>query len=190
MESDIYRDSIVRDYQEKIHPRNISRKIYLCYPTAVFRNNYDLEYKIKNKIANFLNMPYMTIQIVGSAKIGFSLIREGEFSSTESDLDVAVINSDLFIKLVNYAYTETEGYRKRSFLNGTCFQQFVNSLKNGFINPYNLPIGNVRQEWMTFFNELSKDYISIFKNINCGVYLSELLFEEKQGIAINKYCRR
>ncbi len=49
---------------------DISRKIYLGYPTNVFIDNEEVEFEIRNTIADYFKLPFTSIQVAGSAKTG------------------------------------------------------------------------------------------------------------------------
>lgn len=57
----------------------------------------------------------------------------------------------------------------------------------GYINPYYLPDGDMKDTWLQFFEELSENYSKRFKDVTGAVYTSQYLFEMKQFIAIEKY---
>jgi hypothetical protein len=66
-------------------------------------------------------------------------------------------------------------------------KKFHDKLALGFINPYNLPYGDFRENWIHFFNELSTHYYDDFKKISGGIYATQYLFEMKQYRAIERY---
>lgn len=184
----IYNEAI-REGLKKGEPiEQISRKLYLSYPTKVFIDNEEVEFQILNTISNFFNVPFPSVQVVGSAKTGFSYVNKREFLIQESDLDIAVISSKLFRNCLDYVYQITDGYTNlTNFDRPDDIQKFYFNLKLGFINPYNLPIGNFRSDWIGFFNNLSTHYYDYFKKISGGIYATQYLFEMKQYRAINNY---
>lgn len=166
----------------------ISRKIYLSFPTKAFIGYEDIEFEILNKIASHLDVPFPSIQVVGSAKTGYSYINKRDFTPSKSDLDIAVISSKLFKFCLDYTYKETNGYAVfTNFERPDDPEKFYGNIFLGFINPYNLPYGNFRQEWIGFFNELSTHYYDYFRQISGGIYATQYLFEMKQARAIENY---
>lgn len=168
----------------------ISRKIYLGYPTAVFKDKEDIEFEIRNEIAVNFDIPFTSVQIVGSAKTGYSFPNKREFKEGESDLDVAIISSRLFINFLDYAYKDTDGYSDLTrFYKNDNYAHLMETVSIGYINPIDLPRGELKTQWFTFFRKLSESYIDFFKNINGGVYATQYLFEMKQYQAIEKYLK-
>jgi len=106
----VHKEAIESDIKSGVSLNIISRKIFLSYPTAIFHENYDVEFEIKDRIAETFKIPFTSIHIVGSAKTGYSFWKNREFLEKESDLDIAIISSQLFTKMLDYAYTITKGY--------------------------------------------------------------------------------
>ena len=186
----MYQEEILSDHKKKIKSDIISRKLYLSYPSAVFQDRFELEFDIKNKISIKFDIPFTSVQIVGSAKTGYSYWNDRNFEEKKSDLDIAVIDSRLFTRMLDYAYYLTDGYTDNSsFFDKEHELSFIDQIKYGFINPYFLPKGGLRTEWLNFYRGLSTNYFYLFKNINGGVYASECLFEMKQSIALDKWIR-
>lgn len=175
-----------RDIHEPVE--RTSRKIYLSYPTSVFINNEDIEFEILNAIADHFNIPFLSIQVVGSAKTGYSYENKREFVPKVSDLDIAIISKKLFNDGLDYAFRQTDGYT-----NNTVFdlpedpEKFQYNLLRGYINPLNLPYGDFRRNWLNFFNSLSTQYYNYFKKITGSMYATQYLFEMKQYRAIENY---
>lgn len=167
----------------------LSRKIYLSYPTAIFNNYKEIEFEILNSIANKFDIPFNSIQIIGSAKTGSSYISNEKFVKGKSDLDVAIINQSLFTKYLKYAYEQTKGYSDLStFHNMRSCKAFKEGIVKGYLNPYYLPAGDLKDEWFNYFKtHLSSEYLDCFKNINAGIYTSMFFFESKQAKTIEYY---
>ena len=66
--------------------------VFLSYQTKIFRDNEDLEYLIKNEIKKHLKIPFLSIQVTGSSKTGFSFFKKTKFTDGKSDLDISIIN--------------------------------------------------------------------------------------------------
>ena len=170
--------------------REIARKIYLSYPTHVFVDSEDDEFEIKNSIAIRFNVPFSSIQIVGSSKTGISLIKSSLFKAGKSDLDIAIISLPLFNKIMEMSYEISSGYTDNTkfpiYRRYCTDKQFKNGLLKGFINPFFMPNCEFKTKWLEFFNLLSNRF-ELFKNINAGIYASETFFEFKQEECINQY---
>lgn len=171
--------------------REISRKIYLSYNTEIFKENQDAEFYIKNEISKAFEIPFSSIEIVGSSKTGFSFFKDTKFVPGKSDLDIAVVSLPLFNKFSEIAHDTTKGYTDLSvfpFYKGQrTDKQFIQGISRGYINPFFMPNSTFKNTWLDFFNQISNKYFELFKNINGGVYASEYFFEYKQIECIEKY---
>lgn len=196
MASDMHTDfinSLKRDLENNQDNYDLARKIFLSYKTAVFKNDEELEYKIKNSIQSRLKTPFSSIQVTGSSKTGFSFFNRTLFTDGESDLDISIINLDLYNNFLESAHKETKGFTdltKFGFYNEHRTDgQFLNNLKKGFINPFFMPVCPLRTSWLGFFREISNKYTNKFKSINGAIYSSEYFFERKQAECIEEFER-
>jgi hypothetical protein len=174
----------------------IVRRIYLSYPTAVFRDYEDNEFEILNEIASFFKIPFTSVQIVGSAKTGYSLVNDRPFIEKKSDCDIAIIDFGLYINLIEYAHRQTKGfsdytkYDQRTYWLANGFSKSDKLKKDicqGYINPYYLPNGDLKESWLRFFEKMSEKYSDKFRTIDGAAYASQYLFEMKQCGAIDKF---
>lgn len=170
----------------------IARKIYLTYPTNAFVGNEEREFVIINKISEFFKIPIMNIQVTGSSKTGRSFHKKTTFNSTSSDLDVAIIDRDMFQKYSEWAFRITNGYMDLTkFTNGKQdnFRQFCSNIARGIFRPDLMPSGTERASWFKFFADLSRENLDLFKSINGCIYFSQTFFEFKQIYNINEYLQ-
>jgi hypothetical protein len=163
-----------------------SRKIYLSYPTAVFVDEPDLEFEIKNQIADFFNVGIHCVQFTGSAKTGWSFHSEKEFEKGESDLDAAIISSENFIKYISIISSETNKYTNlsgfRRNLQGVSHADLLRDgiARHSLINLKYLPNGETRQRISKFFNRMTREYNELFREISVVIYATASCFENKQ----------
>jgi hypothetical protein len=183
----IYNKAILDGITNQTSVDMITRKIYLSYPTAVFKDKEDIEFEILNKIANYFRIPFMSVQVVGSAKTGYSYVKRTDFKKGESDLDIAIISHELFTCFLDYTCERTKGYDDFTVCNPGDFNSLKENFTRGYINPTILPRGKLKDDWLYFFRNLSREYIDFFKSINGGVYATQYLFEMKQYKAIKAY---
>jgi len=171
----------------------IARKIFLSYSTEIFNGDEDTEFYIKDRIARQFDVPFSSIEIVGSSKTGFSFFKDSKFRPGVSDLDIAVISLPLFVYFSEVSHFVTNGFSDlslfTSYRNQRTDRQFVKGLSNGYINPYFMPNCDVKKQWLDFFNSLSNNYFKLFKNINGGIYSSEYYFEFKQEQCIYEFVK-
>jgi hypothetical protein len=177
----------------KSDPRILARKIYLSYTTFVFENDEEIAFQIRNAIRNKFNIPFTCIKVCGSSQTGISFFKNRKFIKGESDLDVAIIDLNLFNKYSELSHQVTKGYSDLSSFSNTNGARhdtrFLSSLNRGFFNPFFMPQCKQKTEWHQFFTSLSNFYVDIFKNINAGIYASEYFFETKQEECINEYIK-
>ena len=103
------------------------------------------------------------------------------------------MDSVLFRRYAEIVYSQTRGYTdltqfpvKEGQSSARDFQLY---LCRGYFRPDLMPYGIVKQEWFTFFSDLSKSFSTLFKNINAGIFMSQVFFEGKQISTIRRYRR-
>lgn len=94
----------------------IAREMYLHANTFVF-DHYDC-FSIINEVSEYFQIPFHDVHIAGSSKMGKSYYKKKDFSPGDSDLDIAIINNDLFTK-----YTEDINKLTNGFQNLTSFEE-------------------------------------------------------------------
>lgn len=169
----------------------IVRKVFLAYPTKAFVGEEERQYLILNEISVFFGVPIMSVQVAGSAKIGTSFHKRRDFDPGNSDLDIAIIDINLFQKYMEKIYTETKGYSDGTGFSMRDGQSVVDEYKTyltkGIFRADLMPSGETRKQWNQFFGQLSGRHGDLFKSINAAIYLSQAFFEGKQRSAIKSY---
>lgn len=190
----MYNNGMHAGISQKLSDNEIARKIFLSYPTDVFKDKLDMEFDIRNRISERFDIPITSIQVSGSAKTGYSYHKEKNFELGISDLDVSIINEKLFLQYMRIAYRTTKGYcdlskfsSSKGLSGGEIQKSFIQYIGKGLLRPDLLPNCREKEEWFKFFNELSQDYFKIFKNINAGIYCTEFFYEHKQADVIRKF---
>ena len=159
----------------------------------------DDEYFIKKDLSNSLNIHPNNILIVGSAKLGFSIKPEknrldykfNKFrfeeidSKKESDIDIAIIDSNLFEEKLQKLYHYLIGFsdsKINEFFNNCsekrispCFYGFSRYILMGWLRPDQMPIGfNLFED----IEEIQSKYRKRYNiKINVGIYKSWFYFE-------------
>lgn len=169
---------------------DIIGQVYLSMPTYAFEKCYEKQYTIMKKISETLNVPYYNVQVTGSAKIGVSLHKNKSFSAASSDLDIAIIDKDLFIKTSETIFKETNALsRSDLFAKYTDtktnrevnkHEEYKRNLLKGIILDNCMPIGPTKRMWVKIFEDLSDEYRKDFKSISGAIYLSQYYFIHKQ----------
>lgn len=188
-----YINVLKQDISNHKSHNDISKKIFLSYKTAVFKDDQETEYKIKSSIEDRLKTPFSSIQVTGSSKTGFSFFNRTLFTLGLSDLDVSIINLHLYNDYLEAAHKATKGFTdltKFPLINGErTDKQFLKNLQKGFINPFFMPNSQEKKAWLGFFRELSNRYTDKFSSINGAIYSSEYFFEQKQVECIEEFER-
>jgi hypothetical protein len=128
---------------------------------------------------------------VGSAKTGRSFHQNRDFQPKFSDLDIAIIDSSLFNKYMEFVFTKTKRYTDKTgfrIINGTsALEVYLQYLSKGIFRPDFMPTSPKRAEWNNYFGTLSRRHDDLFKSINAVVYLNHVYFESKQRSSISNY---
>jgi hypothetical protein len=191
-----HRKNLAENRTSRTTSREMARKLYLSYPTCVLAEDPETEYSIRNRFALLYNIPLASVQIIGSAKTGFSLIKNSEFQPQTSDLDVAIIDPRIFQQFWEDAYETSRGFEATRFqdplkdgalLVGGGQKRFIAYLQRGIIAPDFLPSGNLRQRLIADSERISSNYRAYFGKISAFFYASEIFFQSKQQDAIETH---
>ncbi|MCG8208375.1 hypothetical protein [Tenacibaculum finnmarkense] len=188
----MYEEGIELGLDKKHRNEIIARKIYLSFPTNVFVGKEELQFEITNSIANQFKVPLTAIQIVGSAKTGYSYHKNKEFQPGESDLDISIVSKDLFTNYAETVLVETKGFKDLSSFarnrdGKSNFDSYKTYINKGIFRPDLMPSCDAKNKWFNFFNKLSEKHFELFGSINAGIYLSQKFFEFKQADNIEFY---
>lgn len=171
----------------------IARRIYFLSPTAAFAKEPDRELQVYLNVSEFFDIPFNSIQVVGSAKTGISLVKSTPFTAEGSDIDIAVVDQSLFMYYVEKAFTISEGYVRNDLFPKSkddgkpTTSRFKECLSKGIFRPDLMPYCPERAEWMSFFSKLSSSHREFCSGMSAALYASSVFFEWKQKIAIDKF---
>lgn len=183
-----------------IHSRANSRAVerVFCFDECfVFKENRDQGFEILQSIAEHFKVPLRSVHVVGSAQLGYSFMKDRDFVAGDSDLDIAIVHSKMFLEYHELCYKITNKYR-----NLTVFPRhgnlepsevatlFRENLAKGYFRPDYMPLSDERREWLQFFERLGDAYVDKFKKITCGIYLSQMFFTSKQEEVIGKIMEK
>lgn len=172
--------------------KNIAAQLYLVNPSTVFFENdefRDVLYSIYSQISIKFSIPMTCIFLTGSAHIGFSLMKGHDFSSKTSDLDIAIVNPELFVKILTSILEETDSYN-RGFLfkNNDTIKNYNEKLIRGVLHPLYFPNKiHFTRDWNRFFRNLTRENQKFFNKITACIYLSEGCFRISQEDSLRKY---
>lgn len=177
----------------KFADREIARRLIFFDPCHVFKADPLRGFEIVNEISKNFHVPLTSVRIVGSAQFGYSYFSQRDFTARISDLDIAIVSSDLFQKYSALCYWATERYtnlvrfppsRKEGVDVPTQFREL---LSTGYFRPDLMPYCSHREQWFKFFDQISNKHTDLFKNINGGVFLSEALLEMRNTNLVSAY---
>lgn len=185
-----YFEKIIDEYLENQDFEGLIKDVFLLYlPSKI---EHKILFKILESIHKEYKIPFRDIKIIGSSHLGFSLCKTSKTNPTElkkfnenSDIDVAIINQDLFYNLFNETITISNRFSDLTkFYKKEHVQIFKENILKGYIRPDTIPNSELKNKWHRFFKELS---IEINKKISAAVYLNEKTFYFKLKEAIDKY---
>lgn len=180
-------ESIEKGLNEARPHVEIVRKVYLTYPTVALIGDEERQFEILNEISDFFSIPINNIHVAGSAKTGMSFHKNTPFEAKISDLDIAIIDPDLFRYYSEYVFKHTKGFKNRTGFSPGNFNQYTEYISKGIFRPDLMPSGVKKAEWFAFFGKLSNKHNDLFETINAGIYMSQLYFEYKQISIIKDY---
>jgi hypothetical protein len=192
-----YRVNLEKNRLEKTSSGEMARKLFLSYPTCVFIDDHEVEFSIRDRVRRLYQIPLSSVQIIGSAKTGFSLVKKTEFKKGASDLDLAIIDPAMFAKIWEEAHQISNGFEATKFndlpnaegeiLIGSGQKRFLQYIQRGIIAPDFLPQGELRRNILANFARVTQSYRDNFSKISAFFYFSEYFFQVKQTEAIDKH---
>ena len=154
----------------------------------VHRDYRDSIYEIYEEISRQLAVPVRSVMVTGSAFTGLSY-REGQpFRPGESDLDVAVVDRDLFRELLLCASRATRYFRDQtSFRPASGYRTGTDTFKNfrsyafnrGIIRPDLMPMCAAKDQIDDLCQRLTNQYASLFSHVSIAIYGDEEYFVAK-----------
>lgn len=166
--------------------QDFARKEILHGTPFVFSGREAEYYEFRKRIAAHFEIGFHEIFITGSGKLGFSPHKRTEFSF-DSDIDVAIVSSDLFYQMME----KIRGYQMqlREFRVAVSkteinkYHRFLEYVALGWFRPDLLPnsfdISDIRESWFYFFTSISdgRSEVGNYK-VNAGVFKSYRHLEE------------
>lgn len=176
------------------HPSVVVQKYLIdgsTYFFDTFFSGKDEEFNFKKDLAISLGVHIREIAIIGSGKLGFSIKPDEsnlafypfkEFDNDfklnsknkKSDLDIAIISSELFEKQLLSIYNHTDSYRSQTY-QGSSKKSFAFYVLKGWLNLEFIPRDYVISPNVQKFEEKYKSKYD--REINIGVYKTWFYFE-------------
>lgn len=153
----------------------------------------DILDRFKEIVSQNFHISFHSLQLVGSAKTGFSLspkkilmpFHDESDTQKASDIDIAIISENLY----QYYWDKMRQTKKIHYYK-TFYQRLAISIFRGYINDKVLmEISPIRKEWLSVvspINKLLQDELRIVHPITYRIYRSWEDLEEYQIIGIEK----
>lgn len=159
----------------------IVRKTLTSQDPYIFTN--DVYYDLKEQISNQFKVHPSVILMVGSGKLGFSLAKDKRyrFFCNESDIDMAIISSELFDKVWQLLAEYRGDWPEK--------KEFQRYLFQGWIRPDKLPQSGefpFTAGWWDFFMRLTSSGKYGECKITAGLYKSWFFIEKYQSIRVRE----
>ena len=168
-----------KEYEDYLR---VVRKYIIHGTPYVFENNESEYYEFRSIIAKKWNIGFHEVFILGSGKLGYSYHKNSTFS-LESDIDVAIVNEQLFedfyMRIRDFQYLKQKGLVSLTQYEEKNYNLFLQYMIKGWMRPDKLPVqisGRLsKDEWFSFFKSISynnnpagnyKISAGLFKNFN------------------------
>ncbi|WP_455544461.1 hypothetical protein [Intestinibacter sp.] len=175
-----------------IDNREFYNKLFFTYPSACLE--FENISEIVNRVAMEFKVPYHDIKIIGSSHLGFSLVKPLKentikfFNSDNSDIDIAIINKELFLHIFSLTmktsnfYNDLTGFKDRN-----SFNYYKKNVISGFIRPDTIGDKKFRSKWLRFFDDISEEYNI---KISAAIYLDEECLHNRLENSFKIYIER
>lgn len=180
------------EFKEELINKNITDEEivnrYIAFGVPyIFSNDEQLYYDLKKEIANFFTVKNLnSIIVVGSAKLGFSIAPHKKWRDIhdESDIDVAIIDEDLFESYWEKLFEFNINIKSRSEEEQERYDAFLSYFFRGWLRPDLFPFDyKGKNEWFDFFYKISyKKYDK--RKVNAAIYKNEYFFNQYHKSAI------
>lgn len=178
------RNNLLDAAKSGLSPIELAERYCLIGPSFVSSMYEEPMIQIIKEAAEFFSVSPRSMQLCGSAKLGFSLIKKTTFSPGGSDLDIAILDSTCFCRYLEIVAMETNDLQDTTlFTDSDAIRRYKSLLTRGIIRSEILPSIKAKAEWDRFFNDLSIRYSNIFSKISAALYLSDRSFIRKQASA-------
>ena len=149
--------------------------------------NSDLYFDLRSEVAEHFGLHPNEVLVVGSAKLGFSIVPEKRFRPfrrNKSDIDVALISSELFDQVSEdiYRYKQKAG-------DWTKYREYTDHLFQGWIRPDKFPRSPVfrfGKKWWDFFLAMTENLRYGDYKIRGALYKSYFFIENYQSECVQQ----
>lgn len=144
----------------------------------------DKYFDLRSEIADHFQLNPNEVLVVGSAKLGFSIVPSKRYRlfHDESDIDVVLVSSRLFDEIWEavFNYSHEGGYWRK-------YKEFTESLFQGWIRPDKFPRSDIfkaGKDWWNFFQGVTNSGVYGNYKIAGALYKSWFFLENYQKICV------
>jgi hypothetical protein len=166
------------------------RRVYCDQRSFELPEKHRVEFEIKEKVADYYGIDFNSVLICGSAHLGFSPVKETIFEIGYSDIDIAIVDCNLFQLIWSRIIEDTHSFTYQHLFppgpkrcSGAEFMQTMIA-KRGLIHGHILPYTASFDTHRELTAELTKSYSKYFSKVSFGFYMNEIAFHLKQLSAI------
>jgi hypothetical protein len=165
-------------------------RYFYARPAAMLSN--EQESSLRREVARKFQVSMRDVVVVGSAKLGFTLVGKrgrpslSPFADT-SDIDLAIISQPLFLRFWRRAFRFSQ--ESGDWPDANAFRKY---LLRGWLRPDRLPKDAAfpeQREWFEFFQALTASGCYGPFKIAAGIYYDELFWEHYTSVALAE-CKR
>lgn len=162
----------------------IADRFFSGSPVMAFSADPISQIDIFEAIKNNFKVPYSSIRVAGSARIGYSAHKKRDFKPGSSDLDIAIVSHELFSELlsevsrVSRGFKDISGFEVRDEISDS--ERFKSYLTKGMIMTKYMPSCPRRSNINSFFHRLQVAHSKLFGKITMAVYLDDIFYIQKQ----------
>lgn len=176
MEEKIIKKDLLNLTPEEFYMKYIVKTRYWYF--SEYLNKHDDEMvdvidEFKEIVSSHLEISFHGVQMVGSAKIGFSLspskllkpFHDEDKTGKTSDIDIAIISERLFQRYWDYLRKE------KGLWNLSYYESIAKQIYRGYINGSTLQkIDNIRENWSELISSANKELQSKLRIIHPITY--------------------
>lgn len=181
------REAIRNGATAQISSEELAMRMLVLAPTVAFQGREETGFGIVEECARFLNVSVRSVHCCGSAKLGFSPRSNADFALGSSDLDLAIIDTECFIRCISAVIKETRQFRDRTGFAEGAYRSFSTYTVRGIFRPDFMPDCELARSWTKFFDDISRRHQSVFSKITATVYLSDDSFKMRQAESIDHF---
>jgi len=163
---------------------------------AVFEGDASKYRGFRERIALKFNVDPEHVYIVGSGALGFSFVKEGKKFDIGSDIDVAIVDEELYEEyskiLSSYHYEYIHRRTTLGLNQQSRYRQFLEYYAVGWLRPdKGTDIMNRHHSvtnWWQYFKSISYGRSEVGNHkVNAGIYKSDYYFHKYQEIGLSDH---